>query len=184
MYGPTSRRAGLSPRSTSARSISPCRRYSSSGGVPPIEFVNTSSSAPSAGARSEITASTISAAIWCAVPSGSRLRPRPPGVPVPTPLSPAGPAESGVPPPRGGGGGPAPPSRLAVDADAALHLAGRQVEDRLARAGRDAGGERDSDRPRAFVDAPRRARHRREVVAALGGGAGDLLRQHRRAHAA
>ena len=76
------------------------------------------------------------------------------------------------------------PSRLSVDADADLHLALGEVEDRLPRRRRGARRERDTERPRPLVDPPGDPGDGLQVIPAFGRRAGDLLGQHRRSDAA
>ena len=75
------------------------------------------------------------------------------------------------------------PARLAVDADADLHLVGGQVEGRPARGGNGAGGQRHTHGAAVLVDPVRDGGHRIQVASLLGGGTHDLLQQHRQADA-
>ena len=75
-------------------------------------------------------------------------------------------------------------ARLAVDADADLHLVLAELEARLARAGRDARSQRHAHAPALAVDRPADLCDLGERLALLGGRAADLLRDHGDADAA
>ena len=75
-------------------------------------------------------------------------------------------------------------ARLAVDADADLHLVVAELEARLARARRDAGRQRHAHAAALAVDPPAELGDLGQRLALLGGRAADLLGEHGDAHAA
>ena len=85
---------------------------------------------------------------------------------------------------RGGQQGHALAARLAVDADAHLHLVLAQLEGGFAGRGHGAGGQGHPHGTPVPVDLAAERFHARQIVAALGRRAADLLRQHGRPHAA
>jgi hypothetical protein len=75
-------------------------------------------------------------------------------------------------------------ARLAVNADAELHLVLRQGERRFAGGGNGTGAQRDADRMPVVVDAMPQRHHAVQIVAARRGGAQQFLHQHGLGHPA